>query len=903
MSISKFDCDVCDTLLGLVSGTEQSFKTLVTYGNDLYSLVSSTVNDKFKNQLLVQPEKSEKLEKKRNQKDQIIFQNSTSKLVERVTSVCASIATAFGSANKLDIGTFIFSSDNIDIRSIGFTYLIWYISEYEVEQLQAFKVIVSVQRYLKTISSSVYTEISSGKEISISNYFIENFKSLLGKSIIKYNFRGDILYELDPSLIVESTWDSYIPKPQVTAFEHQKTVSDIILSIGKRYNDKPLFAAYVELRVLTNAGKTTSIVNAAAAAQKQQANFSNLKLYAVCAIEPIRRRWANLLAYCEIPYFSYDEFIDRESVEPTESDIGKGFVVLICSPERSIQHLKSNPSGILFYDEPTMYADGLNLNKLFAGVAVLKCMPRFTFLCSATLDIPNHELYDAHKAAFPESVFIDIFSTKIYGYTNLKTNDGIIITPHMCCKNHKDLEMTIERLNKNPLLGKFYNPFAVKQLYNSVKKYISNCPNVDEIFGDVENLTPDTVRITAVDTLKSMLQLSDAQIADVCKAVRTETRVDYKLLGTSDSHKYQHANLIATFNPMEFVETNFKQLVTDIKKEIVSYKHLLSKYEKWQSQRDEIIKRVSGSGEKSEETLRNLLQQHDESKPACCIPEKFQINSEAHISKYGTKQKNGRSRMPFMQVYDCGNVSETVDILFNVGVGIYKPDEMPKNYTNLLMGTKKQPPPKKEPISKLATHSSSKHVPKPTKKPTPLTVKTEHKAKQESQKTGFVLNGELEFVVSNEEIAYGIDCPFGGLFVNSNLSDNISLNTLFQLISRIGRGRKSPYANVFVDKSVVSTILEMIRDDEYENEETDVILSVFKHLSFCIFEKGGKANFFTKIPIKKEHETISIVDGVISLNGKGVDEWSCATKYTKDIELNIAGNVLNIDDKCFGIVF
>ena len=875
MSLTSFDCNVCNALLNLVDGTSSSEKTLVTYGNELYGNLAACLNGTLKFQLLPPTTlgKVEDGKKKLSTKEQIVLKNSIGKLEEKIKNVASSILM---SENNLDIGTFIFNNDNVDIRTIGFTYLLWLILQKDVEQLDAFRVIVSSQRYIKPLSSSQFQDMTTGKLVSVPTQFVSNMKTLIEKSISKYDFRGDLLYNLDPSLIVESKWDMYVPRSEITAFDHQKKMSELILNIGKRYDEKPLMSFYVEVRVLTSAGKTTSIVNVAAALRKRLVDFPALKLYAVCAIEPIRRRWANLLSYSELPYFSYDEFVD---LNPDEKDIEtaskkhiKSSLVVICSPEQSIKHLKSNPNSVLFYDEPTMYADGTNVQKLLTGVAVIKCMPRFTFLCSATLDIPNHELYKYHKESFPESVFIDIFSPKIYGYTNIKTNDGIIVSPHMCCKTRQDLRATISSLEKSPLLGKFYNPFVVRQLYTSAKKY-TNVINVDEIFGNVENLTPDVVRKTAYQILTTMAStLTDSQIEDVCRLVKTDEKVTYSTLGTTDAHKYQHPNLVATINPVSFTTSNFETLASDVKKDIVSYKTLLAPYNKWKEQRDEIIKRNPVLGEESEKTLSHLLDKHDSDKPPSCIPEKFQINTVAHTKKYHGSSNNQRSRRPMLNFYDCGSVTETVDTLFHCGVGIYAPDDMPKKYTHLLIGRAKERKDKKVMQSTEAAFD------------------------------GFVTNGDLEFLVSNEEIAYGIDCPFGGLFVDKNLSEKISLNTLFQLISRIGRGRKSPYANVFVDKSVVSDIIEMIRDEEYENEETSTILEVFDALSFCVIENNQVVTF-VRVPVDETHTKIRVHNSCVTLFTNDEIKWSGTTKYTKSFEYTIDKKMLMSDKKVVGVIF
>ena len=853
MALSAFDTKVCDALIGLVEDDGANYsRYFKTYGEDLYPAFREMLV--FSGKRLVGETKPTKKAKegKKTTKEQIIFDNTMSKMKEKMSRVIIILEKMYSEMSTC-VSDYIMTNEVVDIRSVGFMYLSWFIFENTVDTTVAFGVIVSLQRYLKAVSSLTFTHIVTGIDSCLSKSLIDDLELYIKRNISKYNFRGDTLYQVEPTLIIESPWDKYIPKPPVKPFTHQKLLSDIILSIGREFShesvktasSKTLTAAYVEVRVLTSAGKTTSIVNVAAAVKKRQRVFPDIKIYAVCAIEPIRRRWATLLGYSKISYFAYDDLEAGES-----PSIKKNTVVVICSPEQSLEHLSTNSNSILFYDEPTLYSDGTNALKLLSGVAVLKLMPRFTFLCSATLDIPNKELYNDHKKRFPDSVFIDVFSPEIYGYSNVQTLDGIIVSPHMCCKSRDELEYTIKRLETVPLLGKFYNPTVVKQLFDVAKKHTSAIPNVDQIFGDVENLSPDAVRKVAYSLLKVIVNLEDSQITDICKLVKSGEVVKFETLGTSDAHKYQHVNLIATANPSDFAETYFRKLADDIKSDIGSYDQLRAPYEAWLEHREELKKRI-----KTDEELARALEEHDLSRPKCYVPEKFQINTFEHIRKYGKTTSKGRCRVPILEILECGHVSETVDLLTQVGVGVYKQTAFPKGYTNLLMGSKKE--------------------------------------------QGLVTEGRLEFVVADTDIAYGIDCPFGGLFVDKSLCELISLNTLFQLISRVGRGRKSPYANIFIDRLALTNIMEMVRDDEYENEETETLITVYNKIS-CFFYVKTKAVVIINIPFDGDHTRFEIKNGSFLLYKGDEVVWTGPTKCTYQLSFDIKDGNLNSAGKNMG---
>lgn len=861
MSLTPFDSKVCDALLSLVNNKESSDRFFKTYGDELYKVFRKSL---VSMNLVPHTECKEKIQQKRSPREQIIFKNVMAKLQEKTVRVC-SIIDKMRNEKTTALSDYIATNDVVDIRSTGFMYLSRFILENTVETGIAFGVIVSLQRYVKAVSSIVFADVVTGVDTEASPLLISDLEHHLSDNIKKYNFRGDTLYEIEPNLIVESPYDKFIPKPTVKPFVHQKLLSDIVLSIGKPFihpsvktpTPEPLKAAYVEVRVLTSAGKTTSIVNVAAAVKLRRSVFPELRIYAVCAIEPIRRRWATLLAYSEIPYFSYDE-------TPLEKP-KKNAVVVICSTENSLANLVVDKDSILFYDEPTLYSDGTNALKLLNGVSVLRVMPRFVFLCSATLDIPNRELYNAHKKQFPDSVFIDVFSPEIYGYSNVKTLDGIVVTPHMCCKTKEELARTIQRLETVPLLGKFYNPTVVKQLYDAAKKFSKDIPNVDDFFGDVENLSPDSVRKIAYKLLNCIVKFENSHISEVCKIVKTGEVVNFDNLGTTDAVKYQHVNLIATLNPVPFTETRFRRLADDVKADIGSYKSLRQPFETWLEQREEIKKKI-----KTEEELARALDEHSLSRPKCCVPEKFQVNTVEHLRKYGKTKAKGRCRIPFNEILECGNVSETIDLVTQTGVCVYKQSELPRKYTTLLMGDKKQ--------------------------------------------QGLVTDGRFEFVVSDADIAYGIDCPFGGLFIDKSLCEVISLNTLFQLISRVGRGRKSPYANIFIDRLALENIMEMVRDDEYENEETGILLTAYSKIA-CAFTlpketdgkkvEGVRQNppvVLLNIPFANAHTKFEIKNGKTFLYENEDVVWEGCTRFPTDVVFKIENGLMSLQGKVVGVV-
>ena len=89
----------------------------------------------------------------------------------------------------------------------------------------------------------------------------------------------------------------------------------------------------------------------------------------------------------------------------------------------------------------------------------------------------------------------------------------------------------------------------------------------------------------------------------------------------------------------------------------------------------------------------------------------------------------------------------------------------------------------------------------------------------------------METLVSDSSICYGTDYPIGGVIVTREFSDNHSLNTVYQLMARAGRGRKSTNAEIYMDDSCARKILETVKQGiNAKSIEVDNMISVFQSI-------------------------------------------------------------------------
>ena len=147
-----------------------------------------------------------------------------------------------------------------------------------------------------------------------------------------------------------------------------------------------------------------------------------------------------------------------------------------------------------------------------------------------------------------------------------------------------------------------------------------------------------------------------------------------------------------------------------------------------------------------------------EDQPRLLFPDDLQINTESFLKKRGIQRSNPRIPLQ-LETIDLSDmaVEEDLILLLYMGIGVYS-ETVNSKYRKV--------------VSK------------------------------------FMEEGKLEFIVS--DVCYGMDYPIGCLLVSKEFSDTQSLNVIYQLMSRVGRGRMSYMGHIYIDESCVSRILDPI---------------------------------------------------------------------------------------------
>jgi hypothetical protein len=871
-----------DKKINLLYGYDTFIESKESYDSNYKSQESEQIQTNANNVVKIKMKKDMPLSK-----TEIILQRAT---IDKLNVRVDKILSSFNYETYIQPGESILKSDILEMRAIGFIYMSWHLlsntSNYIAMENFMFplSVIVSLQRLIKLCDGYVgYNVANPRSSMEFSSLMVGDLRSLQNQLIKAFDYNGVTLYTKASELILGSPLDIYLPKKARTGFPHQIKVSETLLTV------EPLKRGFMMFyRTMTNSGKTSSIINMAAAVEllrkKFPSVFGELQIIATCDVVPVITRWGQLLYHAGYPFgigakrnipsnpdiaqkilmkAEKEMADDRDCVDVhmrfSNSDTCKSLkdrLVIICPPEIALQILQNalNASTrfILLHDEPTMFAESVDSPQLKVNMAVMHAAPKWAIFSSATLPYEPEKarvFIEHHRVRFPDSEFIDNTSAEIYSCCNLRKFDGSIITPHLGIRTRVELANAITHINNNPFLGKLYTPISTKELYERAcavgyenKQFAAKVPRIMRIFNDVDNLFPDKIRTVSLDILKAMLELDDSEIEEICSGKPIEyesdsedensnnddkkngnnkcnnggsndnkeenisfsstskdtlklppppTDIDFGLLGTKEAYRFPYLNLIASDTPRKIMQEGYSSLLDDVKKKITSLAKLQGDYEQrldaWQAIRDSLEKKI-----KNQDALSKKLSEHADSRPSLIYPDDCQINTRAHINKYSKYAlaglNSGKFRIPNTldpNMLDEFHITEDMKLGLLSGVCFYTAPETAPDEDEDYLNTALE-------LTSLRN---------------------------------------IETLVADSSICYGTDYPIGGVIITSEFAAAHSLNTLYQLMSRAGRGRKSSNAEIYVSNECLEKILATVRSGaDYVNQETENMIKVFNTL-------------------------------------------------------------------------
>jgi hypothetical protein len=760
---SDIERQVCKAIIN-INTTPEEFN----YYGDEYYLIARRQTQFFKDIINPKDSKDSKATKMKP-KDKIIYENSI-RLVEKSLDPRQNIF-------NLSIFTIpsIITSKTLELRGLGFIYFAHFIlSKQDVYMKDipfVFSIIVSFQRFINAIGED---------HPKFSPIALRDLRDHCERLTTAFNFNGAKLHKIAPSLISSSPFDVHVPKDAIRPYSHQVEAPKILLEKFK--------TGFVDVyNTATNSGKTFTTVGIAHRVMKiKSLVFPTLEFIFCCEIRPVRQKVAQLLHHTGISTSIGVKTSKGYIIKPLLAG-APDRVAIICDTTCAIQLLSAPDARdryVLFIDEITMGAVDATSKILKRYMKVFSLAPKWTYVSNANIPADDriHFLIDYHHRAFPTSTLEITTSNMIFSCSMVETFGGQLVLPHMGCKTVSDLKLKLSSIRENQFKGKMYNPSAIRLMYDriiqlmkwslsddidaisaeeqvDIDQWINRLPNIDVLFGDVAQLYSDNIRKIAMRMLDVLVDFDDDYLIQAVCSIpkKTDDKTANEFLRELPLHQFQNVSLIAHPEPAKFALTMFGGLLASVKERIGSLSKLQNSYNKALDSWEREYIKISSTFKTSQD-IAMAQSEMMEARPRMLFPDDFQINADAYLKKRGIQRSNPRIPLQ-LETIDIENmaVDEDLILLLYMGVGVYS-EAVGSDYRRT--------------VSKLME------------------------------------TGRLEFIVS--DVCYGMDYPIGCLLVSKEFSDSQSLNVIYQLMSRVGRGRMSYMGHIYIDESCVGRILDPV---------------------------------------------------------------------------------------------
>lgn len=827
--INNLMVEACNGLLGITTESEVS-STFKVLGDKLFERIvphligAKLIESLEKGEKGENEEKEEKkVKKKDKEKDKKVKPMSKADQIRQDNAfriVEQDVLTAIKTMNLVSFTRpGALSSQFLEIRLVGFLIMLRFLLKNKKvllgdisKLLFVNNIIVASKRFADSVTGLVGTSLLTN-DVPFSQIALNHLIERSDAVIDAFGFSGKQICEFTPELQIFTDYDSAIPKGQLTLYDHQVQIVNLLHAFLK--NDE---SALVTLRTTTGTGKTTIAAGMAFLTHlfyKQSTKEDGSKPVFVfcCNLRQVIDQVANLaynmgvpLAYAYVDPYQGCRTIcnwnccDRNKVEHQPA-------LILCDPKACIHVLSQFPQASLFIDEPTIGLDVVNDFARANVELISNHLRKFTVLSSATLfeDCPQW-LVDNHKDKFGEVNFVDLHSDQIHIGCEIYTLAGDLVLAHSGCTNADQLNLVITNLLKNPFVGRSYTANVVTRVHAvMIEHKIPNTPDIDAFFKEVKNINANSIRGFALEMLSKLALCSDSVISAVCaekipgRVLKENTEkpkdsedgivweeetkfsvghsIDFTKLLTSNAHRFLGPTLIATTDPLGFVKHNFYGYVENFQDE---YRRKLADYSRKVSSWESQLSRLETRGEMNKLDKEREIDTVREEKPKLDFG-RYEVNTQKHILSHarGSMLSINASTMrvslgpdEIEAIMTCEmNVPESLRALLACGVGVIGTVSSPI-YNNI--------------VSRLFTE------------------------------------GKLAFAVSDVGIAYGTNVPLNRIIATKDFTDAYSINTIYQLIARAGRVGKSWIAEAFIDATCADKIVQSIQTNSVSFDvETD----------------------------------------------------------------------------------
>ena len=909
---------IIEVLLNLGKGIASTINTnIVAMGNDMYMLCRNMLNtsamplvehrkiDKTKgSKKTTSPTEQTKPKGVKGAKkgrsgggisaEEIRSNNGRDRAKKMVSEIIASF-----SSHTLDPSA-AFASDIVEIRGIGLLYAAWFVQSHNDMYAQNYEVtyglIIAIDRFIKSCESLSCKSImgSASDDVFVANDLLVDLGARLILLVAAYNYSGENVLLLAPTLLGRTDFDAAIPKIEFRPRQHQIDLYNAV----SRLHDKGFCLTYTSQ---IGSGKTTAVVLLAGWVMtvRRRPGFKNFQLLFVCNNLGVRNYASQLCYNAQIPFSIGSRHKDEKLglFKVTYHNLcvkkdGTDCIVIIADPDSAYEILMAPDSmeeneKILFLDEPTIGADTADSPSLRSNIRLMMAQPKRTIYCSATFPSVGslQRLFQYQQLRHSGIELSSVYSSEIYIGCTIFTYENELVIPYMGVKTQAELKTIIQAVHDNPMLGRSYVTKVAYALWKAMTRCkIADVPNIDDYFLDFENLRTDKPR-QIVETMLALLATQPDEIIEtVCRSALTDDLLEVdrpaaagagtgagagavvdelgiewsstpegddiasdpvseKKLGTTQAYRFLGTTLIASDDPVRFAREQFAPLLDMIKVTPLPRKTAsLDEVERRIENAERLIlcykQEVAIHDKTTDSIVRNTTR-------ASAIPDKHARPDVACDRKMASKLHKV-SRDIQGDALLSGKLQE-----HQATAPVYHFPEWGQ------INTSKH-------IQKFARSHSHTIVPSFVRRPIPLhtinfgefTVNDDlilllmagvgiysvglDDPSYRSTVLSLASAGKLAYLIADESICFGTNYPINHVIIARDF--NHSLCTCLQALGRAGRPGKSPTADAIVPKSFAEALIAYTRNPTAPTRESINMMAMFDKL---FAEK--RANVMSKV--------------------------------------------------------
>lgn len=818
----KYDSPIINTVLDVIYdlGYDYSEKNiytksdLITSGDEVYvelrkKLVKEDILPIKKIELKTSKKKGKKNKKKKGPtRDEIRRQNKMKKTLKSFENTLNMIY----SNNKLN-NTYGFRSNYAEVRLVTLICTAKYFVDNNISEEDIYELIIGIAKTLCNIHT-----LKGISEVAVLDliYILNSLKT-------KVNFKYEIMCQRYPKLCISTKYDIVFPTMAINPYDSQKQLMKIVLDNN---------CGFIIYKSMIGSGKTTLSVAVSRYCEKirdiQRANSTipTLQVLFACSVEPVRLDVCRMAYNKNIPFgigVTIDEkirIINNFNCKSKEERI-----LIVADLNTTLRLLKDSNNYILFLDEPTVGADQEDhpITRTVADI-LLNC-PKCTILSSATMPELSEitTITNNYLSRYSDSDIHMVYSRESMIGCQVIDYYGNIIVPFANCKTCDNLRHIIKQIKTKPFVGRLLPAPILYKLNKTIfQLYPEYSVDIDKCFEDIGKLSQNEIQKIILRLLDTLADTDDNEIIENIfqnfAGKRDNLEYDMTKIFTTDAYKFAGPCLVTTKDPYKFVVDNTKTLLEDIpiSEIITEYTTSLDKY-KSSVEKVNLIKNV----EEKERRLSNLNK--IKNRLLINFPKERRVNTKFHLQKYAPQvDKSTIHVQPIMVIESLPTDLDIPDIVMSAlyaGIGIYHP-------SNKLLGKRYH-----ELVLELASE------------------------------------GLLAFLVSDDSISYGANYPFSHVTIDKTISDEHSINSIFQLAGRAGRVGESWAAFVHVDDFVRDRIVNYIEgnEDTGSSEEGINMTNAFiKLLKEEKYKEDKKSGLLADKPTNNEIKVL--VPGIVKMS-------------------------------------